>query len=387
MAGFAVYNAAAMNAGADVEMPATGVKNGLSLIDLRGLDYDDPMWEALLDQLTVSDMLAVILNGAYHTEALDSVVKPVATDLDGPAGFSSFMGNVNCTAYPSAVVIASTFNVDLIYEMGVALGNEGLANNINGWYAPAMNNHRSPFAGRNFEYYSEDPVLSGKIGLACVNGAASKGVYSFIKHYAVNDQETNRVNNGVAAWVNEQALREIYLRPFETVIKEASAELSYFSDENGAVSTKNIGATAVMSSFNRIGATWAGGSVPMQTTVLRDEWGFEGYVITDFNLYDYMAPDQGVRAGSDLMLTFTPMKSMQDSASAAAVANLRKSMHNILYTVVNSNAMNGLVPGSTIIRHMPTWRVVQIVADIVLAILMAAAVAWVIIRRKRNSAA
>lgn len=385
VAGFTPYDAASVNSASDAEMPKTGAQNGLSLIDLRGLDYNDPLWHDLLDQLTVDDMLAVILNGAYHTEAVSSVVKPVATDLDGPAGFTSFMGNVNCTAYPSAVVIASTFNVDLIYEMGVALGNEGLANNIHGWYAPAMNGHRSPFAGRNFEYYSEDPLLSGLIGTACVNGAASKGVYSFIKHYAVNDQETNRVNNGVASWVNEQALREIYLRPFEIVVKNAVAEVTYFSDEEGTVSTKDVGATAVMSSFNRVGSTWSGGSKAMQTTVLRDEWGFEGYVITDFNLYDYMVPDQGVASGSDLMLTFTPMKTMQDSTSAASVSNLRNSMHNILYTVANSNAMNGLVSGSTIIRHMATWRIVQIVVDVVLGILFIVAIAWVVIRRKRNA--
>lgn len=385
VAGFATYDAVSVNSQSDAKMPVTGANNGLSLINLRGLDYDDPLWIDLLDQLTPEDMMAVILNGAYHTEMVNSVVKPAATDLDGPAGFSSFMGNVNCTAYPSAVVIASTFNVNLIYDMGVALGNEALANNINGWYAPAMNGHRSPFAGRNFEYYSEDPTLSGLIGLACVDGAASKGVYSFIKHYAVNDQETNRVNNGVSSWVNEQALREIYLRPFEIVVKNATAKVNYFSDEDGTISTTDVGATAVMSSFNRIGSTWAGGSYAMQTTVLRDEWGYRGYVITDFNLYDYMVPDQGVRAGSDLMLTFTPMKSMQDSTSAASVTNMRNSMHNILYTVANSNAMNGLVPGATIIRHMPTWRIVQIVVDIILFILFIAAIVWVFVRRKRNA--
>jgi len=383
VAGFVPYNAAAVNAESDVDMPATGIQSGLSLIDLRGLDYDDPLWEVFLDQLTIDDMLTVTLNGAYHTEVLKSIGKPATTELDGPAGFTSFMGNINCTSYPSAVVMASTFNAELMYEMGVVLGNEALANKINGWYAPGMNNHRSPFAGRNFEYYSEDPVLSGIIGEACVSGLASKGVYAFIKHYAVNDQETNRVNNGVAAWVNEQALREIYLRPFEITIKNASSEMHFFSDEEGTVFTKNIGATAVMSSFNRIGAVWAGGSYPLMTTVLRDEWGFEGYVITDFNLYDFMVPDQGVYAGSDLTLTFTPMKSMQDATSAASVTNMRNAMHNILYTTANSNAMNGLVSGAQIIRHTPTWRFVQIGADIAIGLFLTAGVLWVVIRTRR----
>lgn len=384
IAAFQPYNASTVNAGSSAAMPNTGKKNSLALIDLRGLAYDDSKWNTLLDQLSVSDMLNVILTGAYHTEAVNSVVKPMATDLDGPAGFSSFMGNVNATAYPSAVVIASTFNKELAYELGVIIGNEGIANNVNGWYAPAMNIHRSPYAGRNFEYYSEDPVLSGKIGERCVSGAASKGVYSFIKHYALNDQETNRVNNGVSTWANEQAIREIYLRPFEITVKGASAEISYISDNNGTVSTATIGATAVMSSFNRVGGTWAGGSYPLMTTVLRDEWGFQGMVITDFNLYDYMIPDQGVMAGSDLMLTFTPMKSMSDSSSAAGVTNLRNAMHNILYTVVNSNAANGMAPGARIVYHMPTWRIVQIAVDVCLVLLLAAGVAWVVVRTRRN---
>lgn len=382
--GFVSYNAIAVNEESDANMPSTEILSGLSLIDLRGLDYHDPLWEVFLDQLTIDEMLTVTLNGAYHTETLKSIGKPATTELDGPAGFTSFMGNINCTSYPSSVVMASTFNVELIYELGVVLGNEALANKINGWYAPAMNNHRSPFGGRNFEYYSEDPVLSGLIGKNCVSGLASKGVYAFIKHYAVNDQETNRVNNGVAAWVNEQVLREIYLRPFEITIKNASSEMHYFSDEDGTVSKKNIGATAVMSSFNRIGTVWAGGSYPLMTTVLRNEWGFEGCVITDFNLYDFMVPDQGVYAGSDLTLTFTPMKTMQDSTSAAAVTNMRNAMHNILYTTTNSSAMNGLVSGSQIIRHTPTWRYVQIGMNIAIGLLLIAGAYWVIVRTRRN---
>jgi beta-glucosidase len=365
-------------------MPTTGAKNGLQLIDLRGVDYHDPSWELLLDQITPEDVTKIILNGAYNTAAIDTIGKPATVDLDGPAGISSFMGNTNGTAYPSAVVIASTYNVDLAYEMGEMVGNEALNLGVNGWYAPAMNTHRNQFAGRNFEYYSEDAVIGGKIGAACVSGAASKGVYAFIKHYALNDQETNRVNNGVSTWANEQAIREIYLRPFEIIVKKATNTLKYISDEQGTVSEKEMkGTTALMSSFNRIGATWAGGSKPLMQTVLREEWGYEGIVITDFNLYPYMYTDQGIAAGSDLMLTFESMKTIEDASSATAVTNLRKAAHNILYTVVNSNAMNGIVPGTIITYTMATWEKVLIGADIAIAILLLAGFSWVVIRVRK----
>lgn len=268
--------------------------------------------------------------------------------------------------------------------MGKMVGNEALANKVNGWYAPAMNVHRSPFAGRNFEYYSEDGVLGGKIGAAVVSGAADKGVYAFIKHFALNDQETNRVNNGVSTWANEQAIREIYLKPFEVTVKTATSTLKYIADENGAVAEKEVpGCTAVMSAFNRIGATWAGGSVPLLQNVLRDEWGFEGIVITDFNLYPYMVVDQGIKAGSDLMLTFESMKTIEDSTSATAVTNLRKSAHNILYAVANSNAMNGIVPGTIITYTMATWEKALIAADILIALFLIAGISWVIIRVRK----
>ena len=181
-------------------------------------------------------MLTVILTGAYHTEMVQSVSKPNAVDLDGPAGISQFMGGLHGTAYTSEVVIASSWNKGLAYRMGVMVGNEALSMNVNGWYAPAMNMHRSPFAGRNFEYYSEDPVLSGAMGTAVVSGAQSKGVYCFIKHFALNDQESHRTDaggaQGVASWANEQAIREIYLKPFEMTVKDGGAEMTYISDEN-----------------------------------------------------------------------------------------------------------------------------------------------------------
>jgi beta-glucosidase len=388
VAAFGKYDAAAVNAGSDAEMPTQGAEGDLGLIDVRGLDYDDPQWQALLDQISVEEMTNVILNGAYNTGAINSIVKEVTGDYDGPAGFSSFINDaISGVAYPSEVLLGQTWNPELAHAMGVSIGNEALTLDANGWYAPAVNLHRSPFAGRNFEYYSEDPVLSGVLATEVVNGAATKGVYSYLKHYALNDQETNRVNHGVATWANEQAIREIYLKAFELPVKNASAEMSYIADDQGTVATTEIGATAVMSSFNRIGSTWAGGSVALMDTVLRDEWGFRGIVITDFNLYEYMYPDQGVRAGSDLMLTFQPMKVLEDTTSAEAVTNIRTATHNILFAVANSNAMNGIASGATVDYTPPTWRYVQIAVDVLLGVLLVLGVVYVVRRVRRHRAA
>ena len=382
--GYQVYKAAG-HEDPEAEEPATGADNGLSLIDLRGLPYDDPSWDLLLDQLEEKDMVKLVLNGMYATVEMSSIGKPATEDYDGPAGINSYMTSLSCTSYPSEVVIASTWNADLAYRMGVMVGNEAIDNGVTGWYAPAMNIHRSPFGGRNFEYYSEDPFLSGVMGAATVSGASSKGVYCTVKHFAVNDQETNRVNNGVSSWVNEQAMREIYLRPFEYTVKNARQTVNYISDELGTMSQQEMaGCTAVMSSYNRLGATWAGGSEALMQTVLRDEWGFEGLAITDFDLYEYMYPDQAIAAGTDLILSTDAMKSLEDTSSPTALNNLRKSCHNILYAVAHSNAMNGIVPGTIISYTAAPWESGLMIANCVVAVLLAAGVIWMIIRIKQN---
>ena len=217
----------------DVEMPTTGVDNGISLIDLRGLEYDDPKWNDLLDQMSVSDYAALVNNGSYSTAAIHSIAKPATNDLDGPAGIRAFIGTTSCTSYPSEVIIASTWNKELAYEMGQMVGNEGLSSGTTGWYAPAMNTHRSPFAGRNFEYYSEDGTLAGKIGAEVVSGAMSKGMYCYIKHFALNDQEGGRCDNAICVWANEQAIREVYLRPFEICVKNAKQRSDTFRMTTG----------------------------------------------------------------------------------------------------------------------------------------------------------
>jgi beta-glucosidase len=388
VAGFESWDVeAAVEAAADVEMPTTGANNGVQLIDLRGRTYEDPLWDALLDQLTAEEISAVILNGAYNTAAMESVVKPVTVELDGPAGFSSYLNDDYAgTAYTSAVVIAQTWNVEIARSMGEMIGEEALTIGANGWYAPAVNLHRSPFAGRNFEYYSEDPLLSGVLAREVSEGALSKGVYTTIKHFALNDQETNRLNNGVSVWANEQATREVYLRAFEIPVKQVTGEVSYISDDSGSLATAEIGQTSIMSSFNRIGATWAGGSRALMTDVLRGEWGFEGFAVTDFNLYEYMSPDQGIWAGSDHMLTFEPFKTLEDTESAFAVFNLRTTAHNILYTVTNSNAMDGIAPAGQITYTPPAWRYWQIGINIALALGLIG-LAIMVIRRVRRPGA
>ena len=348
-------------------MPTTGADNGLTLADMRDADYDDPRWEKLLDQLTVDEMANMIAMAGYQTAAMDSVGKVATLDFDGPAAINNNFTGVGSIGFPIEVVVASTWNKELAYEMGQMVGNEGLSSGTTGWYAPAMNTHRSPFAGRNFEYYSEDGTLAGKIGAEVVSGAMSKGMYCYIKHFALNDQEGGRCDNAICVWANEQAIREVYLRPFEICVKNAKAEIRYISDDNGTVSTREVKNLAVMSAFNRIGTTWAGGSKALCTNVLRNEWGFEGMVITDFGMYSWMKPNQAIYAGTDLILIIPSFNPLTDTTSASAVNDMRNASHNILYTVANSSAMNGLAPGASVQVHMATWHYAQIGLDVLLA--------------------
>ena len=191
--------------------------------------------------------------------------------------------------------MAQTWNADLIEQVGQAVGEEALASGYSGWYAPACDTHRSPFAGRNFEYFSEDPVLGGTICAAEIQGAASRGCYAYVKHFALNDQESYRIQH-VMTWATEQTMRECYLRQFEIAVKRPSVDMKYISDDQGTMSTKKMpGCTGVMSSFNYVGTEWAGGRKSLLTGLLRDEWGFRGAVITDFNLYGYMLERSDVR--------------------------------------------------------------------------------------------
>ncbi|WP_275042591.1 glycoside hydrolase family 3 N-terminal domain-containing protein [Bifidobacterium scardovii] len=208
---------------ADAAMPTTGADNGLTIHDMTGLDYGDERWDQLLDQLTVDEMVEGVADGGFHMVAIDPVGSGESTDADGPSGLSSnFNASMKGTAFPPAVMIASTWNKDLARQRGTQVGVEGKELGITGWYGPAMNIHRSAFSGRNFEYYSEDGTLSGFMGGAEVAGATEQGMMTYLKHFALNDQETNRTN-GLCMWATEQSIREIYLKAFEKAVKEGKS--------------------------------------------------------------------------------------------------------------------------------------------------------------------
>ena len=328
----------------------TGAKNGLKLVDLRGVDYNDAKWDQLLDQMTIDEMQQTIGFGGYQTAAVSSIEKVRTNDCDGPASINNNFTGVGSVGFPAATLIGMTWDKELAYAFGDSIGEMANEMDTSGWYGPAMNIHRTAFAGRNFEYYSEDGVLSGRMASNAILGAQEHGVYAYMKHFALNDQEGNRTSMA-ATWSNEQAIREIYLKPFEISVKDADCH-------------------AVMSSFNYIGTRWAGGCKELLKNVLRGEWGFVGFVETDyFGVYGYMTADQGVRNGCDLMLCttgndFNTVTVLTNSSKQA----LREASKNILYTVVNSRAYaaENLNPG------MAKWEIIMIGADVLVALLIVA---------------
>jgi Beta-glucosidase-related glycosidases len=329
------------------KMPTTGAKNGLKLSDMYGKDYDDADWDKLLDQLTFDDMDNLIANGGYGTQAVKSVGKIQLTDADGPASLNNNFTGVGSIGFPASTAFACTWNKDLAKQFGEMIGDMAHDMHVAGWYAPAMNIHRNAFSGRTFEYFSEDSLLSGVMASSEISGAKSKGVYSFMKHFALNDQETKRTEM-LCTWTNEQAMREIYLKPFEMSVKEG-------------------GAQAVMSSFNYIGNTYAGADSALLQTVLRGEWGFKGFVLTDyFGGYGYQNADQEVRAGNDSMLATTKITNHITDKSATSVKAMRQATHNILYTAANSwQYANGEPKVAT-----PIWKTAMYVAWGVVAVLV-----------------
>ena len=363
------------------DTPVYGADNGLSLIDLRGKDYDDPLWEDLLDQLSPEDYQTIIATSGYGSAALDSVGKPFALDQDAATGLT---GGGTGVSYSGTIVLAQTWNQPLAERYGVMIGNQALIGGCVGWYAPAMNIHRTPFSGRNNEYYSEDGFLSGVIASATSRGAASKGMYTFIKHFAVNDQENHRGDRngqyGLATWANEQAIREIYLLPFEMCVKNDPVTLNYVEEDGSGgyvnASRDYAPVTAVMTSFNRLGYTWTGGCYNLLTNVLRTEWGFHGFVITDnanTGSPTFMNAYQMIEAGGDAALTTTEYAVWKfDQNSAADYHYGRQAMHNVLYTVANSKVMNGLMPGSKFVTPMTMAEKILIGIDIAAAVIILA---------------
>ena len=327
------------------EMPTQRGERVLQLIDLRGQSPESPLWEKLLDQMSIEEMVNVVANNVYGNKRLRSINKPETVEPDGPAGFAYVKAPTGHAAYPSGYTQAQTWNVELLRTMGEAVGEEALTAGYCGWCAPAINLHRSPFGGRTFEYLSEDPTLAGQMALGIVEGAASRGVYCQCKHFCLNEQDTNRCWH-LLTWASEQAVRELYARPWEIVVKEARCELPLLDPETGERATMLWPAgTAIMSSYNFVGATWAGGRESLVTGLLRDEWGFTGYVVSDWSFYDYMEKNQAIYAGTDVNFT-TELSTgeMVDKESATAILAMREAMKHYLFTVANSNAMNGIAP-------------------------------------------
>ena len=302
-----------------------------------------------MDQLTLDEMNTVISLGGYQTAAIPSIGKVRTNDCDGPASINNNFTKVGSIGFPVGVVVAATWNKDLAHRFGDSIGRMANEMNVSGWYAPAMNNHRTAFAGRNFEYYSEDGLLSGYIAAEAIKGSQENGVYAYMKHFALNDQEGNRCDM-LCTWSNEQAIREIYLKPFELSVKEG-------------------GALAVMSAFNYIGSRWAGGMTELLNTVLRDEWGFNGFVETDyFGVFGYMSADQAIRNGGDLMLVnyATATNDVQFRETNGAKQAMRRAAKNILYVVSNSRAYSE----ENLNMAPPVWHSMLSAANVAAAILL-----------------
>ena len=330
-------------------MPTTGADNGLTLADMRDVDYDDPRWEKLLDQLTVDEMANMIAMAGYQTAAMDSVGKVATLDFDGPAAINNNFTGVGSIGFPIEVVVASTWNKELAQAWGECMGKISQEMGAEGWYAPGMNTHRTAFGARNYEYFSEDGVLAGNMGANAVEGARKYGVYSYIKHFALYEGNAKMVS----VWSNEQAIREIYLKPFE-------------------ISVKQGGANAVMVSWSFLGDKWTGESSNLMNTVLRDEWGFRGMALTDFfrnNGHGFMNADAALANGVDAMLsTFNGEENnVANPEHPTAVLQMRNACKNVMYTVVSSWAYDG--------EHeetgMENWKKAGIGIDIVIALFMA----------------
>lgn len=355
----------------DTDNPSYGKLNASMLMDT---DYADESWSALIGQMSVKELDQLVRIGGYATKSVSSTQLPATTDKDGPAGISStLVGGESGMGYPSEIVIAATWNSDLAESFGKAIGEDSLALKVAVWYGPACNIHRNPYGGRAFEYFSEDSYLSGAMCAKVVAGAGSKGVVSTVKHFALNDQETNRM--GGAIFANEQTIRQLYLRPFEMSVRDG-------------------GATAMMASMNRIGSRWTGGHKGLMTNTLRGEWGFNGFVVTDqasYSVFAYEDLREGLEAGTDLWLNTDAglWKLPDDDMTDGVIANMQRAAHNISYAISRSNAMNGLSANSKIVKVTPLWRWGVYALDGVVTVgavaLIAIATLQILRRRKRDA--
>jgi len=322
------------------DMPVLGAKNSRKLIDMKGLAYDDPAWQPLLDQLTFREMSSMIADGFHWNMPAESVQAPGSRDENGPQGLTTSLlkTDLDATAFTSEDVMAATFNRDLMYEVGKCIANDCLHLGVSFLYGTGNNTHRTPYGGRNFEYYSEDGYLAGEICAAEVAGMKVHGVEVLMKHFALNDSEAQRIGLGV--WVNEQAAREIYLKAYQAPVED--------SDANG-----------VMVAYTRFGPIWSGGHYGLITEILREEWGCEGKIITDNALHEYVNPADFVMAGGSIMDAMLPtqLNQIKDYENDPVILTaMKEATHRNLYAIVNSSAMNGVGP-ETIVRTVTPWPI------------------------------
>ena len=364
-------------------IPASGADNGLVLADLRGKRYWDPMCILLLYQITYDnpeELRLCLFQDAYGTGALSDIGKPESVEHDGPQGLT--LADVNgqnwikdVCGYPAAPVMAATWNQALMYDFGYMVGQEALLSDINGWYAPGLNIHRSPFGGRASEYFSEDPLLSGMLGAQVISGAGDAGLSCAAKHFVLMDTEAHK-NPHTCVWLTEQALREIYLRPYEIALKTARKTIRYIGEEDGVTHIRTMRAgDFLMAGDCAVGPLWSAANPALLTGVVRGEWGFQGTIISDMHLSGSDAQvDRLLQAGCDLLMSTSSGSPLNatDYQSPAGQRLLRMAVKNLCYTLVNSNLMQGAAPGSLIESSPAPWELCLAVFNGTVALTLAA---------------
>ncbi len=347
------------------------LSNGnIQLIELMNASYDDPRWDNLLDQASYKEMTNLIYNGFHMTQPISSIGLPYTMNENGPQGYTaSVIGGKSGMCYTSEDIMAATYNIDLISKVGECIGEDCLLAGASGIYAPGANIHRTPYSGRNFEYYSEDSYLSGVMASSEIKAIQLKGVFVYIKHFALNEQENGRY--GLSTFANEQTIREIYLEPFKKAVEDG-------------------GAKGVMTSLNRIGVTWSGANYNLMTEVLRNEWGFDGITITDCSLFSTaMDCRLGLLAGQNIWdgyTTFSSTKQLEESKNDTVMVNvIKESVKRVAYTVLHSNAMNNIDENTKVVTVTPWWKSLMYSVDIVLAVFSIASITMLCISVHQNN--
>lgn len=358
----------------EIEMPTLKAKNGLKLVDMIGLEFDDPKWDDLLDQLSFDDMVSLIGDSFHWTMPIESVQAPGTRDENGPQGLTASLFKagevegktaITATAFTSEDVMAATFNTELMYEIGRVIGNNCIEAEIACLYGPGNNTHRTPYGGRNFEYYSEDPFLAGVMSTHEIQAMKDKGIFVVMKHFALNDCEQDRIGLGV--WLNEQSAREIYLKAFQSPVENADA--------------------GMMVAYTRWGAIWSGGNRGLMNNIVREEWGKKGLIITDNVLTTYVNGVDGLMAGGvstyDAMLPYVTNQLPKYKKDAVIVNAMREACHHNLYSIANSAGMNGIgkdtvIKARDIAIHV-TFRTAAIIFG---ALFVVTLVLWILKKRK-----